>query len=195
MMTESGSESTYPRLSTHILLGDHLRERSPSDWLLPDGSCGCALGGAFLSAGGTKYMEKNTGYPFAIVCLWRWLDKEAPKNPEPVDYRLFDLSLFLPLGAYGPLTSGDIQAGSRVTFLWAISDLFMLVCNGHLTIESLADQVRVWEDEYDDELRATLSHPSALTQSHQSDNLRQGAGDLAAGSGLSFQPELVRSAR
>lgn len=167
----------YPRLSTHILLGDHLRERNPNNWLANDGRCGCALGGAILSAGKLiGYADHlNAGH---ITRVWSWLDRLVPSNPEDVNVHWFPEFVALsginrkvekiPLGAYGPYTAERLF---HRTFLWAISDLFIRVHHGSLTIEALVDQVRLWEEVYDDQLIATLAADS---------NHGQGDRDLVA---------------
>jgi len=39
------------KLSEAILLGDGLKSADASEWITPDGACGCAFGGALLACG------------------------------------------------------------------------------------------------------------------------------------------------
>lgn len=58
------------RLADAILLGDSLKKRDSEIFLWRDGSCGCALGGAFLANGGAA--EKSS-YPLSVISMWPWL--------------------------------------------------------------------------------------------------------------------------
>jgi hypothetical protein len=131
------NQSQSPRLSEHILLGDSLRTRDAGRWYDPQENCGCALGGAMLSLGhGAKTLSSAD-----IVAQWPWLSKEDFAVPGRVNY------------------PGIVM----------ISALFLELCNGRYhhpdqpkTIEQLADQVRQWEDEFDDNLKSQ-SAASALS--------------------------------
>lgn len=173
----------YPRLSTHILLGDHLRERDPNSWLSKDGRCGCAFGGAIISIGRSEQYQTmmneiyNWTTPMDFLReIWVWLDKKAPANQEPVDPFWFPLHADhfvsgVRAGGYGPYTNI-----SMCTFIWVISDLFMRVHYGSLTIEQLTDQVRLWEEEYDDDLRLSITHAASLAPDHDGQRI----GDLVS---------------
>jgi hypothetical protein len=73
------------RLQDAIILGNGLKQGSPNVWLSPDGSCGCALGGALLACGvdaGTFWGEIGMGDAREVVeavsvrRLWPWLTAE-----------------------------------------------------------------------------------------------------------------------
>ena len=109
------------KLSEAILLGDSLKKPDSGNWLSPDGSCGCAIGGALLATGYTgqefhRVLEavlKASGGMFkgwqeiaeleAIRSRWPWLTGEA---------------------------------------LCEISHFYIAVEEGRMTIEELADGIR-----------------------------------------------------
>ena len=62
--------------SEAIILGDMMYPRNDgSVWVSKDGSCGCALGRAFLVAGG-KVPANQTVSAADIAAIWPWLKAE-----------------------------------------------------------------------------------------------------------------------
>ena len=72
------------RLSEAIILGDSLKAPDPGQWLSPDGSCGCAFGGALIAAGAgiSEFFGQNQGSVKSIAeapivrALWPWITAE-----------------------------------------------------------------------------------------------------------------------
>lgn len=69
-------------LSEAIILGDTLKTCEPRTWISPDGSCGCAFGGALLAAGVTSLEfrdEALTGNIADLPCVksrWPWVTRD-----------------------------------------------------------------------------------------------------------------------
>lgn len=69
------------QLSEAIILGDTLKRCDPDQWISPDGSCGCALGGALLAAGVTMkvFNQQREVIIFEKPCViqaWPWLTEQ-----------------------------------------------------------------------------------------------------------------------
>jgi len=103
------------RLSEAILLGDLLKRADPNIWLSPDGSCGCALGGALLAAGTDPW---KFGVEYGIR--------------QPRSYQ--EISEMRAVKSRWPWLTGD--------HLMTISDLYRDAAHGYKTIEQVADYVR-----------------------------------------------------
>jgi hypothetical protein len=64
-------------------LGDTMKKCNPAQWISPDGSCGCAFGGALLAAGVSAeqfYSEffgtRKTSELPCVKARWPWLTGE-----------------------------------------------------------------------------------------------------------------------
>ena len=122
-----------PRLSEHIILGDTLRKRESHVFYSSLLLCGCAIGGALLSVG----IVPQTSAAWERFEQWPWLEEIVPEAERSGTL----------------MVEFNRQFAYVHTFSNEIGLRFRQVCRGELTLEQLAEQVRVWEDLYDDNLK------------------------------------------
>lgn len=76
-------------LSDAVILGDSLKKPDAGVWLTPDGTCGCAFGGALLACGITANQlyseiefafEKDIAEMASVRRLWPWITEEILCN-------------------------------------------------------------------------------------------------------------------
>ena len=105
------------KLSEAIVLGDTLKRCNPEAWIYPDGSCGCAFGGALLAAG-MKPMH-----------FWSNVKSNTCGAVAELPF----------VREHWPWITGE--------HLVEISDLYRKVARGETTIEAVAAYVRTVEPE------------------------------------------------
>jgi len=71
------------KLIEAIILGDTLKQANPRTFISPDGSCGCAFGGALLAVGITakQYIGELTAFNEihelpCVLSRWPWIEQK-----------------------------------------------------------------------------------------------------------------------
>jgi len=84
------------------------------------------------------------------------------------------------LATPNPQASRLTKKNGYGAFVYSIGYLFNEVCGGEITLDALASQVRIWEDEFDDNLRADAPQREEVNE-HASNSDRGAArGDDSA---------------
>lgn len=97
-----------------IILGDPLKRSDPRQWLSPDGSCGCAFGGALLAVGidpavfNFEWQEYQQGEWPSVTELWPWLTSD----------HLFEIS-----GLYAKVCEGKSTIESVAAYVRTIEPI------------------------------------------------------------------------